>query len=136
MKKILNRNNYFVLLVLGLVFTMIPAMFITSCTHSTELPANIDSVCFDTEVLPIFQTNCALSGCHGDNAEEFSLTDYESIIKQITPLEPENSELYKAMTDSWGELMPPPPAQPLSKQQRNVIYIWIKQGANTTCGTN
>lgn len=107
---------------------------ISSCTNTTDAFSNLDTVCFEKDVLPIFQTNCAISGCHDGSSEEFQLTDYNSIREKVKPNNAKESEVYSAITDTWGEFMPPSPRQPLSKEQRTLIYVWIQQGAkNTTC---
>ena len=108
------------------IFTTIS--WITSCTHKADISGYPD-VCFDTEVLPIFANNCAISGCHNGNGEAEPLTNYAEIIRGITPGNPDKSSLYQAMTDKWGiNIMPP--SQPVSIDNRTIIRMWIEQGAN------
>jgi uncharacterized membrane protein len=107
----------------------------SACTHSTEGIENTKEVCFDTQVLPILQTNCAMSGCHdGGDGEggDIVFTDYSAVMKNITPKDPKASKIYYAMTDTWGTLMPPSPRSPLSIEQRTLIFLWIQQGAKET----
>jgi mono/diheme cytochrome c family protein len=53
----------------------------------------------------------------------------------VTPGDPHGSKLYKVITNINGENLMPP-KQPLSKEQRTLIQIWIAQGAhNKTCNT-
>ena len=69
-------------------FILITVLFLTmtlfvifSCKKQPDI-SNIPDICFNTQVLPIFQTNCAISGCHNSNFERgIRLTDYENIIK-------------------------------------------------------
>lgn len=114
---------------------MTVVIIISSCSHSTEGLSAIDTICFESDVLPIFQTNCAISGCHDGSTEEIKYVDYESIMETVTPNDAKDSKAYKSITDTWSEeFMPPLPRQPLSKEQRTLIYLWIEQGAkNISC---
>ena len=49
-------------------------LLLSNCTH--EYIEDINGVCFEEAVLPIFQANCALSGCHNptDRQEGYDLT--------------------------------------------------------------
>lgn len=105
----------------------------SSCTHETTLqPDSEQTVYFDTQVLPIFTNSCALSGCHNSATREsgYDLSTYASITsKGITPGDALNSSVYKTIIGS-GELMPPDNPLPIS--QRNLIRVWIDQGAENT----
>lgn len=109
--------------------------FLGSCTHSTDVAGTVKPVCFEKEVLPIFLTNCAISGCHDLSGEERpALTDYNSIVREVKPASLNDSRIYKVITKTWGEIMPPSPNPPLTQEQRTIIAVWIQQGANnTTC---
>lgn len=115
------------------------AFFLNSCQHDPVGVENLEKVCFETQVLPIFQTSCAVSGCHGGGEAEggFSATDYNSIVKHVKPGDPHGSQIYKVISNTFGEEMMPPD-KPLTKEQRTLIMVWILQGAeNTTCtGSN
>jgi mono/diheme cytochrome c family protein len=107
--------------------------WISSCTHE----ANIDKIpviCFESDVLPVFQTSCAISGCHDGNGEsDLILTSYLPISHAVEPGKPYSSELYKAIITKTGEDKMPPD-RPLSLENRTKIRLWIEQGANlTTC---
>jgi uncharacterized membrane protein len=107
--------------------------------HSCHLePVGIDkirTVCFDTEILPIFKNSCAM--CHDGTKREgggFIATDYASIMKAVKPGNAAASKVYKVLRGAYGSIMPP--NNPLSQDQRMLIEIWIEQGANhTTCDT-
>lgn len=108
-----------------------------SCTHEPEDFGLNDTICFDTQVLPLLQNSCGISGCHDvQSAEEgFIAVDYESILKAVKPGEPRQSKLYSVLTDIWSEHFMPPD-KPLTPEQRNIIQLWIAQGAmNTVCET-
>jgi hypothetical protein len=108
-----------------------------SCRHDKTDISTFKDVCFDTEVLPIFKNNCALSGCHnaGGGESGFVLDSYSGIKEGISPGDPLNSEIYKVITNEWINMMPPD--NPLSKDQRTTIRLWIEQGAlETSCTTS
>lgn len=92
-----------------------------------------DSVCFNTQILPFFVTNCAKSGCHDSKtkADGYELTSFKTITsKGIDLKSPKSSKLYKEMLDG----MPPPPAT-LLKTDTDLVLKWITEGAkNVTCG--
>ena len=107
-----------------------------SCTHSPILeeecpPGTVD---FTQEILPLIQTNCAMSGCHvGANAAEgIRLTSYSQIMRQVEPGHPEESELFEVLTEQGGKRMPPPPMASLSSAAIERIRLWIQQGAKET----
>jgi len=115
-------------------------LILCSCKHDTSppiidestIPANI---CFNDEVLPLIQSNCAYSGCHAGDREP-DLSSYDKIMQLVKPFDPQNSRLYKI---SIGSQMPPPPKTPLNLEQVTYIYGWIKQGAldnSCICDTN
>ncbi|MBS1526813.1 MAG: c-type cytochrome [Bacteroidetes bacterium] len=92
-----------------------------------------DSVCFKTDVLPLFQTYCASTGCHdaASAQEGLVLTSYTNIMRGITAGNPAESKYYHIITD--GE-MPPNNSPQLTAAQLATISKWIMQGAkNNTC---
>lgn len=94
------------------------------------------TVCFEGDVLPIFQTYCAKSGCHdaGTRAEGYVLNSYANIMRKgIVPGKPNNSELYNVIIS--GEM--PPRGEPgLTKEQIAIIGQWIAEGAKNTTNCN
>jgi hypothetical protein len=94
---------------------------------------------FEKDVLPILQSNCALSGCHDNLSKEdgFDFSTYESTIRKgIKPGDPEDSELFDVITlnSNDEDIMPPSNMEPLTDQQIQVIETWILQGAlDLTC---
>jgi uncharacterized membrane protein len=123
----------------GAFLCLLPAI-IPSCTHDPVGIEELDTVCFDTQVLPILQTSCGISGCHGGGSAEagFDAGNYTSILQAVSPGDPRGSKLYSVITSTFSETKMPPD-RPLTKEQRTIIHIWIAQGAgNKTCsnGTN
>ena len=107
------------------------------CRHDGLNVATLDKVCFQRDVLPIFQNSCGTAGCHNGKGEGgVTLTDYASIMKAIDAGNPYKSKAYLAITGKgFAEMMPPSGA--LSQKERILIRVWIEQGAaNTTCASN
>ena len=108
--------------------------FIFSCEHKKDA-TELKEVCFDTEILPIFQNNCAT--CHGNDRTEKDLKyiDYTSIMESVKAGNPDGSKAYNAIVSVAGENAMPPDI-PLSLNQRSLIRLWIEQGAKETKCTN
>lgn len=116
------------------------------CQNSSSLvtqPANNTSnsatICFETQVLPFFQTNCAFSGCHNSQSKQdgYDLSNYASIVaKGIVKGNAASSKIYKLITETGKDRMPPAPYPAIAKDKRDMIAKWINEGAeNKVCGT-
>jgi len=96
-------------------------------------------ISFQHEILPLMISGCAYSGCHdaASAEDDIILDSYENIIKEVSPGDPNNSELYESIIETDpNDIMPPPPHAPLTSVQIELVKNWILQGAeNTTCGT-
>ncbi len=128
----LKRNILLDIYLSSILFSFI---FFSSCTHDPVDSGMLDTVCFDSEIFPLLHLSCGTSGCHDSltKAEGFAATDYASILALVTPGNPRKSELYKVITNINGENFMPP-GNPLSLYERNLIQVWISQGAlNTEC---
>jgi hypothetical protein len=128
-----------------LVFTVLSFVIggvIYSCKHEPEpipLPP-VEPVCFQEEVLPIFRSNCAMSGCHSAQSAQdgIILDNYFNILSSgVVPFNPNESEVYEVLLEQDpDDRMPLAPAPPLSSAQIGIIYAWIAQGArNDSCAT-
>jgi cytochrome c5 len=100
-------------------------------------------VCFARDIFPVIQAGCVASGCHNDAsaAGDISLTSYAYVRQIVRPGNPLNSKLYRVITNSGEDQMPPYPKNPLSKANVDSIYNWIKNGATddvckTICNSN
>lgn len=103
----------------------------SACTHSADI-SDLPEVCFEKEVLPVFQNSCAIAGCHDGNGEsDLVLNNYLDISHAVIPGRPFDSEVYKAIIATRGENKMPPD-QPLSLENRTIIRLWIEQGALLT----
>lgn len=98
-----------------------------------------DTAYFQQQVLPIFISNCALSGCHDAATRQkgVQLTDYNSIMTTggVRAGRPGDSDIWEKITETDPtEIMPPRPRNPLTQEQKNIINKWIMQGAkNNSC---
>lgn len=108
-------------------------------TSIVENPCEENVVYFESMILPILQTNCALSGCHDAASanEGIILESYNSVIASdvVTPFNLDESDLYEVLVeDNIDKRMPPSPASALTGDQINTIATWILQGAeDLTC---
>ena len=98
-------------------------------------------VCFESDVLPIFQSTCAKAGCHDKASakEGYVLDTYANIIKKgLVPGKATSSELYKVLFKTGNDRMPEPPNPELTVAQKNIIGTWINEGAENTvnCGSS
>ncbi len=117
-------------LFLILIIAFATFSWISSCTHVANIAA-LPEVCFDRDVLPIFTNNCAISRCHdGSRESRMAYNNYSDIRASVVPNNPDASQSYRAIISKWGNLMPP--SQPLSKENRTIIRVWIEQGAGQT----
>jgi hypothetical protein len=104
---------------------------------NNSVPCDSDSVYFSMQILPILQSNCAMTGCHdaGTASDGVVLTSYSSVMNSgiVTPGDPGNSDLYEVLTETDPDkLMPPNGALPWAQIQ--LIQTWIQQGTrNLTC---
>lgn len=105
----------------------------------TTIICSPDTAYFQQQVLPIFISNCAVSGCHDaiTRQDGVNLTNYNSIMTtgDVRPFNPGNSEVWEKITDpDPSDRMPPPPRNPLTQAQKDIIFKWIMQGAkNNSC---
>lgn len=105
----------------------------------STVPCDPNKVYFNQQVLPILISNCSMSGCHDQASHEGDviLISYTSVMTtgDIRVGNPGESDLYKKLVDTDpGDRMPPPPQNPLTSQQIDLVRRWILQGAdNLTC---
>ena len=139
-------NNGFLL-----ICTIAGSSCLLSCKHepfgqsaANNLPeqsvsCSADTVYFQQKVLPLFVSNCTQSGCHDaiSRKEDVVLDNYDHIIStgKIKAFAPGESKAYKKIIENnFNDRMPPPPSPPLTPEQKNIIYLWIMQGAkNNSC---
>jgi len=127
-------------------------LMVNSCVHAPYVMPDSQrtsdpNICFERDVLPIFISNCAKSGCHDESrhASGYMLDSYSNIMKKgIVPGNIAASKIWEtiAITTS-GEKVMPQGAPRLTASQLDVIKRWIVAGAVdsgncsvTTCDTN
>lgn len=100
---------------------------LATCKYDAYNP----DICFQENVLPIFVTKCAVSGCHDANEHEggYDFSNYDGIMKGVKPNHPLQSEVYNVIKGSNPEM---PVGEKLSSKEVNYIKIWIKMGAKNT----
>ena len=105
---------------------------------STASSCDPDTIYFQNSILPLVVSSCGTTGCHDQDShrEGIILTDYASIIStgKIKAGNPKDSKLFESLTEEEEDRMPPPPYDPLSSDQIDMIRQWIVQGAkNNAC---
>ena len=115
-----------------------------SCKHEIPVapeptPVPIDtSVCFENDILPLFQSNCAQSGCHDGFTKQngYQLDAYTAITATgISPGDASKSRIYNVITETDpNKRMPPSYNNPLTNKQIKLIERWINEGAKNSVG--
>lgn len=112
----------------------------TVVTGGTQGNTQIDTICFAQDIMPIVKSSCAISsgagrGCHdGTNGETRKFTDYNSLLPYVNKTSPLNSKIYRVITGSGEDIMPPSPYNQLTAQQISSFKTWLTQGAlNSDC---
>ena len=138
------KKTYCILTVLIIALTVINA-----CKHEipqaitgspAPVPGGTGEVCFEAQILPIFQSNCAKSGCHdaATHEKDYVFDSYINIIrKDVRPGNAANSKVYKVLFETGDKKMPPLPNSDLTTDQKALIGKWINEGAKNTvtCGS-
>lgn len=106
-----------------------PTVITTPTTGGTTAS---DTVCFNTDVLPLYVSYCGSAGCHDATSKRSGviLTDYAHIMLGIRPKLSNNSDYYVII----GNGMPPRSSPQMTSTNIATIKKWIDQGAlNTQC---
>lgn len=110
------------------------AFYLSSCYKDVILPETVvdpdgppQAVSYATDLAPMFNTKCALSGCHVEGSHKpYLKTDISYL--QITGggfvnlTVPKESILYKMINGEMREYIP-------SASDRQKVYDWIRNGA-------
>lgn len=87
-------------------------------TNNCELPVEIS---FESDVNPIIQQSCAISGCHtSENQVRVNLENYTGVISTI-----ENGSFQSYTFDNLSM----PPASPLDACTIELLKNWINNGS-------
>jgi uncharacterized membrane protein len=109
-------------------FAFVGVWGMQSCQHE-QMGDPSAAICFERDILPIFNSKCAMSGCHdaGTAAEGYDLSNYKKIVSDgIVKGKPNSSELYEVVADNE---MPPKGYTKLSDAEKQMLYDWIADGA-------
>ncbi len=124
----MKRLLIYVVLVAGMGFG------ITGCYKDVILPeATVDpdgppqAVSYNTELKPLFNSSCALAGCHVSGAHKPYLNadvSYLQIVNGgfVNTVIPKESILYQKINGEMKEFIP-------SAVNRQKVYDWIRNGA-------
>lgn len=87
------------------------------------------SVSFKAELAPMFNTSCALAGCHVSGAHAPYLTTTSAFAEILNGgfvnlANPKESKLYTMITGEMAQYMPAP-----IKENTQKVYDWIRNGA-------
>lgn len=93
-------------------------------------------VIFKDQILPIFVSNCTMSGCHNaiDREAHLDLSTYEGIMEGVVPRYPLLSEIYTNISGNKPS-MPARPYSKLKSKDVELIKLWIDMGAPNTIST-
>jgi Planctomycete cytochrome C/WD domain, G-beta repeat len=97
-------------------------------------------ISFINDVAPIFKENCF--ACHDakKRSGKFEMTVFDKLVddERVVPGKSADSELYQLIVGKDDRRMPPKKDNlaPLSKQQAEVVKLWIDQGAKLDGGIN
>ena len=104
-------------------------------TITPAVPVITRTVSFAKDLVPLFTTKCALTGCHASGGHAPILTAdkaYSSLINDpdfIKVSDPEGSQLYQRLT---GKIVPGMPLTAPASDPSSIneyVLAWIKQGA-------
>lgn len=120
-------------LYLGILCFIAAGSVLTGCYKDVISPESDPDgppqfVSFKTDLEPVFNSNCALSGCHATGAPHLpDLTagkSYNSIVNGgfVNTLIPKESILYKMVNGEMSTYMPSP-------KDKGKVYDWIRNGA-------
>jgi hypothetical protein len=127
--KILQKRNYYFYTAIFIATAFLLIQY--GCKHD---PPAFTDICFESEVMPIFQNNCTASGCHNasDATSDVVLETYDQIIAAgVTAGNAKKSLIYKVLTRGVEAM---PPKRKLTGNQIALIYSWIEGGAENTTG--
>jgi hypothetical protein len=121
-------------LILYTVILFTVGVAFSSCYKDVLIPtAAVDpdgppqAVSYTTDLAPLFNTNCAVAGCHVTGSEKpFLTTDisYNQIVNNgyVNLLVPKQSILYEKINGDMREHIP-------LASDRQKVYDWIRNGA-------
>lgn len=117
---------------LGLLCFMVLGVGLSSCYKDIISPESDpdgppQAVSFKTDLEPVFNAKCGISGCHVSGGHSPNLTagsSYSSLVNGgfVNTIVPKSSRLYVMVNSEMAEYMPSP-------KDRGKVYDWIRNGA-------
>jgi len=117
---------------LGLICFVVAGIGLSSCYKDIISPESDpdgppQAVSFKTDLEPVFNAKCALSGCHVSGAHNPNLaagSSYQSLVNGgfVNTLVPKSSRLYVMINSEMSEYIPSP-------KDKSKVYDWIRNGA-------
>ena len=108
-------------------------LVVTPPKPSSDSPFRVsDTVCFNSDILPLYVSYCGSAGCHNatSHKEGVITNDYGHIMNGIKAKNSNSSKYYTII----GHDMPPRGSAQMTTTQIALIKKWIDQGAlNTQC---
>jgi len=109
---------------------------LSDCSKQKEISCS-GTTSFKRDIIPIFNANCALSGCHTGSSSQAGLRldsayAYYELNHDGYALagKPNYSIIYNQVLGTGGvPIMPPTPAAHLDHTLTDEIYCWIQEGA-------
>lgn len=137
------RHSKYIIPVIGLIIFIVGCAdhIVSECEECNPIQNNTTLNTFSGIQTKLFDTTCALSGCHGSNATQANLlltpgNSYPALVNQqgsifpqflrVKPGDSENSLLIKVLK---GELSQMPPTGKLSDSIIDSVAMWIDNGA-------
>ena len=122
----------------GAIFAALVLLLVLSnCSKdkgSTSNCQTCSTISFKADIIPIFKSNCALSGCHLNVAGHVNLDSAVAYTQITAPGKgyivagnPNNSILYMQLVPGGSPIMPPTGQLDACTSQK--VYCWILQGA-------
>ncbi len=139
----MKRTSFFI----GILAFVGCMAFLYSCQHQAyvlpeALRTGDPTICFERDVLPIFQSNCAKGGCHdaGGARGGYVLDNYTDVVRKgIVPGNPAASKIWQSVSmHIFGVDVMPKDAPGLSAAELDVLKRWIATGAidSGACSTS
>ena len=102
------------------LFLFAAVLIFVSCKKDPEI-TGLPEIYYQTDIKPIINSQCTM--CHSE------YSTYNGLMSIVTKGKPEKSELYNVITNPWALIRMPRDKEPLTKDQRTLIHLWILQGA-------
>jgi hypothetical protein len=117
----------------GILLFLVAAIFIfrgtASCTHDDANLDGFPEICFERDILPVFQNGCAVAGCHDDQGAQ-QTTCPDSILALDGFLTVRQTVQSGPLLDAVKRTgpSPMPPSITLDDCTENLFIHWAEDG--------